>query len=894
MFEDITGLKLARVRVFSAILILLLLSGLVFAQTSKIEAYSQTANQLLKIGGEQYQRGLYKDAQLSLLKAAQYKEYLGAGDVKKLNILLGKVILKASGKAEADSQDRGVWNKETDEPTIVELGVGQEFEQVDVNENGLVIVAPNETPMSIPLTTPATQTDDFSVNQPIPAQAGDEKSYIYVVNQKRRIQQSFTKAVVNDAITKAEEFSKQNEFAKAKDEIARAANVVNNNKLLLGDAAYSDYVNKLDELREEIVGKETIEVQNKAGQRRLEAEQSQKRIIEQQATDRERRIADLMNNALEYQDQQRYTEALGQLETLLAIDPTNHSAAIMKRMLEDTINLRRQLEIKRQSEQQEIDLFNETRQSTIPHAEDITFPSNWPELTKKRERETAGALDPLDVAVYRQLESVVDLSALQPDMSLEEAIEEIRNSVEPPLKLIIRWRDLSDNAYIERDTTIGTQGLSDIPLGKGLSELLKSISGGIAEIEYAVDQGIITIATSEALPGKMITDIYDVTELISNKAQYSVDLDIDTEGGSSDIGQTSDQSTETGTVDNVTSIIETIQRTIEPDSWYVNGGKGSIFAHGATLIIRQNPEIHEKIRKLLADLRESLGQQVAIEARFLFVSENFLEDIGIDADIRLAPIGKFSTMILNQSSYEFAAPGSTKVPGSLAPSVSNNPGLSVAGIQYGSVLDDLSVSLMLRATQAHVDSKTLTAPKVTVLSGERAFIRISKGTAYISDYDFQDITSSGDNQPTRVIADPTIDTTTGGVVLNVIPTISIDKRYVLLDISTSYADNDLKDFSVFSETTGASYPIQLPVVETAVVQTRVSVPDGGTLLIGGQKLSAEINKEAGVPGMSKMPLIGRLFSNRSKVKDQQVLLILVKPTIILQDEAEREAFAPLE
>ena len=78
------------------------------------------------------------------------------------------------------------------------------------------------------------------------------------------------------------------------------------------------------------------------------------------------------------------------------------------------------------------------------------------------------------------------------------------------------------------------------------------------------------------------------------------------------------------------------------------------------------------------------------------------------------------------------------------------------------------------------------------------------------------------------------------------------------------------------------------------MQTRVTVPDGGTLLIGGQKISAETNREAGVPGVSKMPLIGRLFSHRSKVEDQDVLLVLVKPTIILQEEKEREFFAPLE
>jgi type II secretory pathway component GspD/PulD (secretin) len=59
------------------------------------------------------------------------------------------------------------------------------------------------------------------------------------------------------------------------------------------------------------------------------------------------------------------------------------------------------------------------------------------------------------------------------------------------------------------------------------------------------------------------------------------------------------------------------------------------------------------------------------------------------------------------------------------------------------------------------------------------------------------------------------------------------------------------------------------------------------------EIGAEINKEAGTPGISKMPVIGRLFSNRSKVKDQQILLILVKPTIIIKEEAEEEYFAPL-
>jgi len=88
--------------------------------------------------------------------------------------------------------------------------------------------------------------------------------------------------------------------------------------------------------------------------------------------------------------------------------------------------------------------------------------------------------------------------------------------------------------------------------------------------------------------------------------------------------------------------------------------------------------------------------------------------------------------------------------------------------------------------------------------------------------------------------------------------------------------------------------IQLPLIESAVAQTRVSVPDCGTLLIGGQKISGEAERNQGVPVLSKIPLIGRLFENRSKIKDEKILLILIKPTIIIQREFEEQAIASLE
>ena len=85
----------------------------------------------------------------------------------------------------------------------------------------------------------------------------------------------------------------------------------------------------------------------------------------------------------------------------------------------------------------------------------------------------------------------------------------------------------------------------------------------------------------------------------------------------------------------------------------------------------------------------------------------------------------------------------------------------------------------------------------------------------------------------------------------------------------------------------------VPEAGQTQVTTRVNVPDGGTLLLGGQKVSKEVEKEAGVPILSKIPIINRLFTNRSYVKDQHIILMLVRPNIILQEEIEAEALGEM-
>jgi general secretion pathway protein D len=87
--------------------------------------------------------------------------------------------------------------------------------------------------------------------------------------------------------------------------------------------------------------------------------------------------------------------------------------------------------------------------------------------------------------------------------------------------------------------------------------------------------------------------------------------------------------------------------------------------------------------------------------------------------------------------------------------------------------------------------------------------------------------------------------------------------------------------------------LQLPTIDLTIVETSVSVPDGATLLLGGQTLAAETTREQGVPVLSKIPFLKRLFTNRATAQDEQILLILVKPTILIQHEQEIKSFPSL-
>jgi type II secretory pathway component GspD/PulD (secretin) len=396
----------------------------------------------------------------------------------------------------------------------------------------------------------------------------------------------------------------------------------------------------------------------------------------------------------------------------------------------------------------------------------------------------------IDAVVYEKLETIVDLSQLTTEMPLSEAIEELKNSVEPPLTIFVLWRDLSENADIERTTPINMDGISAVELGTALKLLLMSVSGGFGDLDYVVDYGAITIATKELLPSKMETRVYAIFDLVD------VALDPNT-------GKVAGYNE-----DDANDILGHIIDMVEPDSWWESGGEGRIAIYKGKLIVFQTREIHQKVEQFLSGLRPLPGKQgmtkpaIEIESRLLMVSEGFLEDFGLDVN-----------SISN-------ADGKSK------PAVVESPDSSISeACRF--ILDDPNVSFLIRATQAHEDSKVITAPKVTVFDSEEAAVSINKQVTYISGYTEPNRTSGGP-QPKRDFVDI-------GTWWKVTPQIMPDNKHILLDVD--FEQSVLLGFQecMYKE----KYPYKIPQTEVVGIKARLVVPDGRTVIIGGQKITAE-------------------------------------------------------
>lgn len=193
---------------------------------------------------------------------------------------------------------------------------------------------------------------------------------------------------------------------------------------------------------------------------------------------------------------------------------------------------------------------------------------------------------------------------------------------------------------------------------------------------------------------------------------------------------------------------------------------------------------------------------------------------------------------------------------------------------YGQISEALDV--FVSALETSNKFKVLSRPCVFALNNKKAVITSGQSIP-VPTQSLSNASSSGANSNGNVTT--TIAYKDVVLKLEVIPLIDPDGMVTLKIAQTN-------DTVVGNQLVAQN---NVPIIGTEQLTTTVTVPTGNTIVLGGLISETEKKDTAGVPYISRVPLIGNLFKNKSTSKVRKELIIFIQPTVVKDNPAMRRA-----
>ncbi|MFO0699389.1 MAG: type IV pilus secretin PilQ [Nitrospira sp.] len=288
------------------------------------------------------------------------------------------------------------------------------------------------------------------------------------------------------------------------------------------------------------------------------------------------------------------------------------------------------------------------------------------------------------------------------------------------------------------------------------------------------------------------------------------------------------------------------------------------FNAGSNALVVRDTETKLGIIRQLVEGLDLEVPQVQIEARIVQADTVYARGLGIQWGFQAGnrtPTDFFALSNLTGPFGQIAGTGSSTIDRNflvnLPAQVGGLPAVPSIGWTFGKLGGDFALDMRLSAGELLGLSKVIAAPKITTLDKREA--KISQGESI----PFQTTSLQG-TQTTFVDAN---------LELNVTPQITSrdpkeESKRILMRVRAT------------RNAVGARSNPAGPSIDRREATTQVIVRDGETMVIGGVFVDTQGNNVQGVPYLSRMPVLGWLFKNKSETVSKQELLIFLTPSII--------------
>ncbi len=612
-------------------------------------------------------------------------------------------------------------------------------------------------------------------------------------------------------------------------------------------------------------------------------------------------LCDAANKA--FQDD-HFSEAEADLEEVLRLDPTNERARSLMQLTRDARQQANDRDLKESYKRNWRETFDELTAELRPQNDLLVFPDDkaWRDIASRGPNEFS-VQDNLVSADERAITDKLrgtpmtltfDNTPLSEAMKFFNTVTGVNFIVSPTIAA----------AGEEPNFTLNVGPMSALQA----LDLLMSVSA--TPIAYRIKDGVVRIVGAKEATGGQVLEFYDIRDLSKKISNFpSKDFNLHPSGAADEgLGEAGPEPQPL--VLEGERLAELIKANIAQETWDADPAN-SIQAVSGALVVRQTPPVHNLIAALLKDLRENAGTLINIESRFLTVSDSMLEDIGVDfrglGPDEVNPKAKIPTGLalddFGTPPDGFGTPGAPSgigtdndvgvfydtSEGDVKARVEQLYDLSLGNDEFqnsgglsvqATFLDDALVEAILRAVSKYGTSNIVDSPSLTVFNGQRASLNVINHFSYVKDFDVEIAQAA-------VIAQPIVDVIQEGVVLDVRPVVSSDKRFITMELRPTVAnlDRPLDTFTT-SLAIGSDVTIELPTLRIQRARTTVTMPDGATLLIGGWKIADDQDFESGIPFLNKIPLISFLATRKGKFLNKKKLMVLVHAQIVIPEEGE--------
>ncbi|HEV2198064.1 MAG TPA: type IV pilus secretin PilQ [Candidatus Acidoferrum sp.] len=300
------------------------------------------------------------------------------------------------------------------------------------------------------------------------------------------------------------------------------------------------------------------------------------------------------------------------------------------------------------------------------------------------------------------------------------------------------------------------------------------------------------------------------------------------------------------------------------------------------LIIRDIPSTIPTIDNLIRQL-DRKSQQVEIEARVVSASRSFAQDIGTqlafatstgnnvfggNSAVGVSPIFRpfipgvsTSPALINGQPPTPPPPptgGGTPTPPTVSdvamPLVTNlAAGTPTSGMSYLFTSANFALDFMISAAESKGVGKLLSKPKVITQNNEKATVK----------------------QGTKIPIQTTINNTISVQYIDAVLKLEVTPQ--ITAEGTIFMDVLVENTQIDA---GIPRISGVPALDTQAAETKVTVADGGTVVIGGVIISSQRVDISEVPIAGNLPIIGNLFKRRTVTTSSQELLFFLTPRIL--------------